>query len=343
MTAGRTGNRRLLLWLAPLFCLWANVHIQFTMGLAILGLAVAESLAVRVFSIKLADDDSSRVPLGWMFFVFVLCMAATLVNPYGWRLYAVAVQLLGQSAQLCSVIDELQAMSFRIGANWLVLAVAVGAAFAMGWRRRIRLLLPLLFVMAAYFSFKSERELWFVLLVGLASLAYVCPKATPLQTVAIRWSKWATAATVSLMIAAAFVSMQEPVLQQKVAAEFPARAVRFVRKQLADRVLSFAGPLNETILFNSFGWGGYLMYYLPELPVSIDGRTMVHGQDRVLRHADTLGGKEGWRDDPELCEARLVVLPRRKVLASLLRLDPRFDVVYEDKVAVVFLRGEPSK
>ena len=85
------------------------------------------------------------------------------------------------------------------------------------------------------------------------------------------------------------------------------------------------------------------MYYLPELPVSIDGRTMVHGQDRVIRHADTLRGKEGWRDDPELCEARLVILPRRKVLASLLRLDPRFSVVHEDEVAVVFLRGEPSK
>ena len=41
--ARKTGNLRGLLWLPPLFALWANVHIQFMDGLLVLGLALAET------------------------------------------------------------------------------------------------------------------------------------------------------------------------------------------------------------------------------------------------------------------------------------------------------------
>jgi hypothetical protein len=92
-----------------------------------------------------------------------------------------------------------------------------------------------------------------------------------------------------------------------------------------------AGPM-----FNPFGWGGYLIFHLPEIPVSIDGRTMVHGEARILHHARTLRGKGGWRDDPELNQAALVLLPSDGALASLLELDDRFRPLYRDSVAVVF-------
>jgi hypothetical protein len=48
LTAGRSGNRKLLLWLIPLFALWANMHIQFVLGLVVLAAAVAESRVGRV-------------------------------------------------------------------------------------------------------------------------------------------------------------------------------------------------------------------------------------------------------------------------------------------------------
>ena len=92
-------------------------------------------------------------------------------------------------------------------------------------------------------------------------------------------------------------------------------------------------------MFNPFDWGGYLIFHLPQVPVSIDGRTMVHGESRILRHADTLRGLEGWRDDPELSQARLIVLHRQAALSSLLKLDDRFRLIYEDSLAVVFSRN----
>jgi hypothetical protein len=327
LTAGRTGKRLPLLWLVPLFLLWANVHVQFVVGLAVLGLAVAEPLLARTVLAPFSDDDSRRMPFAWMLLVFTMCAAATLVNPYGYHLYEVALQLLGQSG-LWNLIQELGAMRFRSVESWTVLAVTLAAAFAMGWQRRVRLLLAMLFVVAVFLSFRSRRDVWLVLLVGLAVLAYVGPKAAGFQAHASRRWKWAVAGAVAAGTIAGSLVLSGSRLQRQVDADLPAGAARFLARE------HLSGPM-----FNPFGWGGYLIFHLPDVPVSIDGRTMVHGEERILRHSRTLRGEEGWQDDPELAAARLVVSQRNAALTSLLRLDGRFRPIYEDPVAVVFVRN----
>jgi hypothetical protein len=327
LTAGRTGNRRLLLWLVPLFAFWANVHIQFVLGLVVLGMAVAEPLLVRIPWVRLVDDDSSKISFRWMLLIFGLCLAATLLNPYHYHLYEVAAQLVGQ-ASLWNLIQELGAMRFQSVDNWIVLAVTVGAAFAVGRKGRVRLLLWLLLAMGAYFSFRSRRDAWIVLFVGLTVLAYTAPKALLPQRFPVpgRW-RWAVAGLVAAGVVVGSLAVSESKLQQKIASEYPVRAVEFVAGQ------GCSGPM-----FNPFDWGGYLIFNLPHVPVSIDGRTMVHGEERLLRHAQTVRGREGWQLDPELAGARLVVLHRTGTLAVLVRLDDRFRLIYEDSVAVVFSR-----
>jgi len=327
LTAGRSGNRRLLLWLVPLFVLWANTHIQFVLGLVVLGAAVAEPLLTKVLPARLVNDDSRRIPFAWMLFVFFLCVGATLVNPYHVHLYFVAAQLLDQ-IELWNLIQEVGAMSFRSPSNWIVLAVTVAAAFSLGWRRRARLLLVLLFAMAVYLGFRSQRDAWFPLVVGLSILAYSHPKRETSAPEPAKPVGWAMAGAVLTAVLVACLGMSEVRLRDKTAGKFPAGAVEFI----ADR--GYPGPM-----FNSFGWGGYLMLHLPERSVSIDGRTMVHGTDRVVRNCRTLYGNEQWQEDPELAEADLVILPRDLPLSSLLRLDDRFQTVYEDSVAVVFSRN----
>jgi hypothetical protein len=57
----------------------------------------------------------------------------------------------------------------------------------------------------------------------------------------------------------------------------------------------------------------------------------------VGRFHDTWNGRPGWQDDPDLCASRTVVIQAWAPLGSLLRLDPRFDLVHEDPVALVFV------
>lgn len=225
LSAGRTGNRRLLLWLVPLFCLWANVHIQFILGLAVLGVAVAESLLVRVVRIPIADGESRAMRPGWMVLVLVLCVAATLVNPYHYHLYEVAVKLLGQGG-LWGVIHELTAMPFRSYAHWTVLGVALAAAFALGWQRRIRLLLPLLLGLAVYLGFRSQRDAWVVLIVGLAALAWVGPRPATGRRAETAALHWGVALAVSLLLAGGVLLLNEAPLAEKVAQRYPLSTLR---------------------------------------------------------------------------------------------------------------------
>jgi hypothetical protein len=450
LSASRKQSPRLLLWLVPLFALWANMHIQFVVGLAVMGLAVAESVMVGIVPIPIADDESRRMPAGWMLLILTLCVAATLLNPYHYHLYEVAVQLAGQTG-LWNVIEELKAMSFRSTSHWIVLGVTVTAAFALGWRRRTRLLLAALFALALYVSFRSRREVWLVLLTGLAVLADTArasrgardegrgagdeaagagdrelgagdqgpgargalalapnsespvlspqpsarnapgpgakhPDLSPEFPGSSRAPlNWAVAGVVVLSVTGGVLLLSQSRLEQKVADGFPAEAVRFIGRLPAgvpgasesgqgqascswhpSSVLKGhdrgCGPLPNNVcddecgplpstkgclgpMFNPFGWGGYLIFHLPQVPVSMDGRTMVHGEERIVRHADTLLGRGDWKNDPELTQARLVILPRKGPLATLLATDPRFRLVYEDQVAAVFTGAgaEPSQ
>src|SRR5262249_862916 len=111
---------------------------------------------------------------------------------------------------------------------------------------------------------------------------------------------------------------------------FPARACEEVQRS------GYEGPL-----YNSFDWGGYLSWRLcrdGKLRVSIDGRTNLHGEERIRRALETWAGRKGWRDDPGVAAARLVVVGATAALGEVLRLESQFKRVYEDDLAVVFVR-----
>jgi hypothetical protein len=90
-------------------------------------------------------------------------------------------------------------------------------------------------------------------------------------------------------------------------------------------------------LYNDFNWGGYLIWSLPHLPVAIDGRTNLHGDERMTRFGETWSGAPTWHEDPDLANAGVIVAEADAPLVSLLLLDSRFVLVHEDPVAKVFV------
>ena len=116
-------------------------------------------------------------------------------------------------------------------------------------------------------------------------------------------------------------------IEMSLAGRYPEAAVRYVEAH------HFEGPL-----YNDFTSGGYLIWRLPSIPVSMDGRTNVHGDERVKAYADSLRGLPGWENDPDLARANLIIWPAKSPLAGLLRCDARFKQVYIDPQAAVFVR-----
>jgi hypothetical protein len=297
-------------WLVPVFAVWANVHVQFVMGWLVLGLACAFPGKARRRSLILLTAG---------------CAAATLCNPYFARLHLVIWEYATQTGPL-RVVQELAPPSAASPWLWAGLALLGWAGVAAARRRPIDWFEVGLIAAALVLTLRMRRDVWFAAVAAGAVLRQTGPASVA------ELPKSLTAGVVVL----AFVAIRLANLAglgppaDTAAADaraYPVRAAAFVRDH------DPPGPL-----FNSFDWGGYLIWALPEYPVSIDGRTNLYGSERVTRAMNTWAGGSGWDTDPELVSAKLVIAPRDLPLTGLLRDRPeRWKVAYEDEMAVVFI------
>jgi hypothetical protein len=92
-------------------------------------------------------------------------------------------------------------------------------------------------------------------------------------------------------------------------------------------------------MYNSFNWGGFLIFNLREQPVSIDSRGNAYSDDLIARSVSTINAV-GWQEDPDLSRANFALLERSAPLAAALDGDPRFRLAYQDRLAVVYVRAQ---
>lgn len=326
LSAARSGHTKALWLLPPMFLLWANWHIQFVYGLFVLGLFAAEPLVNRLIGYV---SKSGTLPVRQTWLVLAASGLATLLNPYGWKIYSTVFLYMSETGAY-NAISELLAMTFREPQHFLVLLLALGAAMAIGWRRDPSPLWLILLAVTAAMAFRSVREVWFLAVVAVAAMAMEPPSMLSQSREKMRLRlRLAVAVCVVAAVVFSFVRYEvtNDWLALEVASNFPEGASRYVEMH------HLPGPL-----LNDLSWGGFLIWRLPQLPVSIDGRLDVDGDRRIKEFSDLWTGKPGWATDPELQRANLVITPRVSAICGLLRSDPRFVVAYEDTQAVVFQR-----
>jgi hypothetical protein len=323
------------IWTLPiLYVLWANVHIQLVYGLFLLALGCAAPLVDERLGRARDNTASSAWSRRWYQLVLLsaACFLATFVNPYHAHLYGVVIEYATQQGPF-RFVNELKALEFRQPCDWVMLALTGWACWTLGRKSthsgKVSAFEVLLLVSTAWFAFRARRDLWFVVLADLAILACVGSRLVPdAQRFPLTPRRFALVAVVLAGLAALGAVVQDlsPAgLDRRVAQVFPVEAAR-----VADR--GYRGPL-----YNDFNWGGYLIWSLPHLRVSLDGRTNLHGDERIERFGATWAGVSGWQNDPDLKQAGIVIAPADSPLASLLLLDCRFEQVYEDDVARVFV------
>ena len=326
--ARRTDKLAPLLALPPLFVLWANLHIQFIYGLAVLGLFLVEVLLSQLPSLSLYPRHRSQIPLGRVSLLLLACLAATLITPYHFRLYIPVFEVIGQTG-VFQVVMELLPLSFRSLTDWLVIGLTIVAAFGLGWQRAWLPFPTLLLLMGTFLAFRARRDVWVLVLAAMFIISefgrFVRSEPsfnfTKLRTICV-----IVALTVAIYLIGLHRQISEQQLESVVERKFPVAAVKFINEQ------NYSGPL-----YNHFNWGGYLIWTVPRLLVSMDGRGNVHGDQRIERSVNTWSGLTGWESDPELMKARLVIGGINHALTNLMRMDSRFKVVYEDDIAVVFI------
>lgn len=326
----RSGKINPLWMLPPLFALWANLHIQFIYGLAAVVFFVAEVVVSQLRGPTPDTRALAGLPLARLCGVAVACVLATFFTPYHYHLFQPIFEISAQTG-VFSTVAELHPLFFRSPADWFVLALTLVAVFLLGWGRQWRIFPSLLLLMGVFLAFRARRDAWVVVVAAIAVIGEFRRNAVAADVYSFSKSgivAIAGAVALSTFLIGSYRGMTNQRLERVVEQQFPVNAVEFIIKH------RLAGPL-----FNNFDWGGYLIWHLRELPVSIDNRGNVHGDERIERSLATWSGAAGWSDDPDLTKARLVVADVGRPLVSLLRLDPRFALVYEDKTAVVFVKA----
>jgi len=327
----RAGRAEILYWLPLVFLVWANCHIQFVYGIFAVGLFTGVHLLQQLRTHFGAVPDfalPSRLPALKLLLIFAACVLATCLGPYSYHLYAVIFAYAGSKFPY-TFIREFQALNFRAYSHYVELLLAGAAFFALGRQKRVDLFKLALLAVASVVAFRTMRDSWFLCIAAAACIADSWGEGLVHESSETLPEKAAVAAVVALLLFlfARNSSFDTLGLDAAMSSVFPVKAVNFLRQNPQP------GPL-----YNTFDWGGFLTWYMPEYPVAIDGRTDLYGDELDMRFFDSERGDDSYISDPYLNESGVVLLQKQKPLAAVLSADQRFQMIYEDRLAVVFVR-----
>jgi hypothetical protein len=334
--------RNRLWWLLLWMVIWANSHGGFLVGFMLWGVYWGEALLALWLGKPAGAHGETRSEYFWhLTRVGIGLVVAVCVNPFGPVMLLYPFKTVGIGA-LRAYIQEWQSPDFhQLSVQpflWLVLLTlaAVGSS-----RRRLRFTDLVLTVLFAYLSFVAGRN---IALFGLVAPMVIARHAAPVTEALSRrlnFRQGSGSATsrprrmvnlgilaVILLAVAAKISLvipAEPNLKY-FQENLPVAAIDFIRRE---------HPQGE--LFNSYNWGGYLLWSLPEYPVFVDGRTDLYNDAIINQWLRVVRAEEGWQQVLNDWGVKLILLePGTPVVARLA--DEGWRLLYQDKVAVVYGR-----
>jgi hypothetical protein len=318
--------------LVGLFVLWANLHGGFLAGLALIAAHAGMCWLEGAFRPELR---AARWPAATRLAgAFAACALATLVNPYGYRLWVTLAHELAANDLNHRYVREWSSFS-PAGLDGLMvlfmLALCI-AGFALR-RREWSVTEAGLVAGAIGLALYSVRNVPFFVLVAAAPAARSLGTYMndPRRTWVARGFSWAalgaawSGAALMMVLVALNPSAHIRVRSVNIGGD-PSGAVAFLS---ANRV--------QGNLYNPVEWGGYLLWHLPpETKISVDGRSsMVYPLD-VLRDAYHFYCNEASPDLPIRQGADFVLIGTSNIVVQSMAMDPRWSLVYQDDEALLY-------
>jgi hypothetical protein len=106
---------------------------------------------------------------------------------------------------------------------------------------------------------------------------------------------------------------------------FPVGAVEWLKDQNQDQSYR---------VFNDYNWGGYLIFNLPEVPVFVDGRTDLYGDEILNDYLAIMQVEENWNELLQKYDLGLLLVKNDSRLSRYAALQG-WTVAYRDELAVV--------
>ncbi len=345
---GDASSGRRLRWLPILMLVWANSHPGFAVGFLLWGVYLSGALVHWVMDWLRVRLSAGAIPdrrfgqnIIRLSSIGLLMLVAACFNPAGPAILLYPFQTVGIKS-LQDFIQEWQSPNFHQlhvqPFAWLlfVLLGVVGAS-----RRRLALTDFLLTAGFAYMGLLASRNVALFALVAppvitrhaeslFQNLAKILPFKSFSQAEARKPQTVLNVLLLGLLALAVLV---------KVSLIYPGAVheAHFSETLPVAAVAAIQDKMPPGRLFNSYNYGGYLVWALPEYPVFVDGRTDLYNDELLNQWFQVIRAEHGWEEILEKWDVRLVLVEPDTPLVDKL-IDRGWSALYEDKLAVVYTK-----
>jgi hypothetical protein len=322
--------------LLPIFALWANLHGGWIWGFLLL-IAHITGLFVKSFAVSSEEGIGLRRECVSLFGWTALAALAIGLNPNGIAIWKLPFEQVNVSLQIQEWLSpDFHRMDFH-PMLWMLFLLILTAPFApklLDWPQLFKVL------GFAYLTFLAQRNIALFAIVASPLLADWGNAV--LQTIGQRQSRIASppklnprlvgilnAAILLIFAVVALGNLFLITQPERVDENYPVAAVKWIQThQPAGR------------LFNSYNWGGYLLWTLPEYPVFIDGRADLYGSDLIQQWQDVVNAEDNALSILDRWQVNVILVEPYWNIVDVLK-GQGWSIVFEDEKAVIFLKGKP--
>jgi hypothetical protein len=338
-----SGRSRALNFFPLVMAVWANLHGGWVIGFVWLGVALVAELAGWALD---RSNPAHKAHVRFLGIVIGASLVAVLATPHGLSLYLYPFQTQGSVAQQKLIVEWFSPDFHQIFLRpFEAMVFIVIAGFAL---RRPRIYDFLLTMVALGLALQSVRH-----------VALFVAVATPvmIRTYSDYWRELAssrgwkfpplarplfaftTAVVLVVIIVVALVKIDaniSPATQAKLdASSYPIGAADWLQ----------AHPDVGTRMYNQYGWGGYLAYrFYPAAnrKVFIFGEAELMGDPLLNQYNDVQNLRPDWKAILDQYHVDYVIFNRGEALSNVLATQPEWTLVYQDSVAVIYVRAKAA-
>lgn len=322
-------------WLPPIMVIWANSHGGFIVGFMVLAAYFVDSL------IKYGSDKATKKHIITLALIGLGMILAVCINPSGYNMLRYPFNTVQINA-LKDYIQEWQSPNFRQLTVqpfiWLLL-ITFSVVGVSG--KKVAISDLLLVSGFAYMSLIAARN---ISLFSLAAPLVITRHSQYLMEQfkakhkssqkmlgkEVRYRaglNWLIVfGLLLLVVIKAMMVYPEPVNRAAFNSFLPISAVSEIKKNY---------PPGR--IFNSYNWGGYLLFNLQEYQVFVDGRTDLYSDEIINQWISVVQAKSGWHDILDQWKVRLIILEKEYPVVNLLA-ENNWQLFYQDDQSVVYLR-----
>ena len=347
-----------LLWVLPIvFIFWSNLHGGYILGLFLMVATILGEVLNRTLLSNAAERLSWK-SIGQIVLVFVVCWLIVAINPNGWRMWLIPFKTFNVDVLQKSISEWASPNFHQIEQQpFLWILVSTLAIVGLSGERldgveAVKLSLftylalyarrnfaPFALVVAPILTFHLDAIMkqWRCQVEGvvygkkydttlrmIGCLNPIRPNIVKILNIGIL-----TIVTLISIVKLYWVTRPDFVLHYE-GILFPTKAVEWIKVNQ---------PHGN--MFNSYNWGGYLDWHLPEYPVFVDGRTDLYDDQVLNEYLEVTHGNQGWNQILDKYGVNFVFIESESLLSKILSTSKSWELVYQDNLAVVYMRASP--